>query len=214
MGAKLNFNTATFKVEVTVAPDANDLIHLDWDVDGWSDAVEDWEASVVKRGHTFPIVAIGGQTTSGGKLGSTFLLRSPWQIKPYEADHEMIVEGNLFHEDAVTRLVLPTIGEFTVTVNMQTSTLVEVVEALAAAEVQVKLDKIVGGVFGQKLIVHSVVPTGASAEPGYIIMWEDNGLTLIGYKESWEDAAKTIGYRGRGSGWESDLLAGLPPGFP
>ena len=94
MGAKLNFNTATFKVEVTLAPDVDDLIYIDWDVDGWSDGILDWESSVVKRGHTFPIQAIGGQVTSGGKLGSTFLLLSPWQIQPYEADHEMIIEGN------------------------------------------------------------------------------------------------------------------------
>jgi hypothetical protein len=216
MGAKLNFNTATFRVEVTLAPDVNDLIHLDWDVDGWSDGILDWEASVVKRGHTFPIQAIGGQTTSGGKLGSTFLLLAPWQIEPYEADHELLIEGNLFHENATTRLVLPTIGAFTVTVNMQTSTLVEVVEALAAAEVNVKLDKIVDGVYGQKLIMHSTDPTATPAPPppGYIIMWEADGLTLIGHKEIWEDRTQTIGYRGRGIGWESMLLPGLPAGYP
>ena len=214
MGAKLNFNTATLKAEVTLAPDVNDLIHLDWDVDGWSDAILDWEASVTKRGHTFPIQAIGGQTTSGGKLGSTFLLLAPWQIQPYEADHELLIEGNLFHEEATTRLVLPTTGAFTVTVNMQTSTLVEVVEALSATEVNVKLDQLVDGVYGQKLIMHSAVPTGVSVEPGYIIMWEDNGLTLIGHKEIWEDRLQTVGYRGRGIGWESALLPGLPAGYP
>ncbi len=212
MGAKLNWNTATFKCEVTIAPDVNDLINLDWDVDGWSDTVDDWQASVTKRGHTFPLIAIGGQTTSGGKLGSTFLLRDPWQIEPYEDNHEMIIEGNLFHENALTRLILPTAGAFTVTVNMQTSTLVEVVEALSAADVQVKLNKIVDGVFGQKLIAYSI--DAANGVPGYIVMWEEDGLTLIGHKEIWEDRTQLIGYRGSGIGFETELLPGLPVGYP
>jgi hypothetical protein len=45
-------------------------------------------------------------------------------------------------------------------------------------------------------------------------MWEQDGLTLIGHKEIWEDDAQTIGYRGAGIGYESELIAGLPPGYP
>jgi hypothetical protein len=44
-------------------------------------------------------------------------------------------------------------------------------------------------------------------------MWETDGLTLIGHKEIWEDRNQTIGYRGRGIGWESAILAGLPLGW-
>ena len=211
MGVKLNFNTATLRVQVTLAPDVNDLIEIDWDVDGWSDAVEDWEASVVKRGHTFPIQAIGGQVTSGGKLGSTFILLDPWQIEPYEQDHELIIAGNLFAELPATRLVLPTTGAFTVTVNMQTSTLVEVVEALAAAAVDIKLDTIIDSTLGQKVLAYSADPT--AGDPGFLVMWETDGTTLIGHKEIWEDRLKTIGYRGRGIGWESAIIAGLPSGW-
>lgn len=211
MAPKLNWNTATLRCQVTLAPDVNDLISLDWDVDGWSRAVDDWETDLTKRGHTFPLIAIGGQVTSGGKLGSTFLLRSPWQIEPYEDDHEMIIEGNLFHEDAQTRLVLPTVGAFTVTVNMQTSTLVEVVEALAASEVNVKLDTIIDSTLGQKVMAYSADPTGGV--PGFLVMWETDGLTLIGHKEIWEDRLQTVGYRGRGIGWESPIIAGLPAGW-
>lgn len=214
MGAKLSFDTATKLIQVTIAPDAQNLIRINWKTDAWSDGQLDWEASVVKRGHTYPIEAIGGNVVSAGKLGTTFLLREPWQIVPYPADHEMIIEGNVFHDDPLTRLVTAAANPYTVTINMQTSTLVEVVEALAAAEVNVKLDQLVDGVYGQKLIMHSAIPTGVSAEPGYIIMWEDNGLTLIGHKEIWEDRLQTIGYRGRGIGWESALLPGLPAGYP
>jgi hypothetical protein len=211
LGAKLTFNTATLRAEVTLAPDVNDLIEIDWDVDGWSDAILDWEGDVVKRGHTFPIQAIGGQVTSGGKLGSTFLLLDPWQIEPYEQSHELLIVGNLFAELPATRLVLPTVGAFTVTVNMQTSTLVEVVEALSAAEVNVKLDTIIDSTLGQKVLAYSIDPTAGT--PGYLVQWEVDGTTLIGHKEIWEDRLQTIGYRGRGIGWESAILAGLPIGW-
>jgi len=211
LGAKLNFNTATLRVEVTLAPDVNDLIEIDWDVDGWSDGILDWESSVTKRGHTFPIQAIGGQVTSGGKLGSTFLLLDPWQIEPYEDDHELLIVGNLFAELPATRLVLPTVGAFTVTVNLQTSTLVEVVEALSASEVNVKLDTIIDSTLGQKVLAFSV--DSANGIPGFLVMWETDGTTLIGHKEIWEDRLQLIGYRGRGIGWESAIIAGLPAGW-
>lgn len=211
MAPKLTFNTATKRVVVTLVPDLNDLIEIDWDKDAWSRGIDDWESDLTLRGHTYPIQAIGGQITSGGKLGSTFLLLDPWQIQPYEADHEMIIAGNVFAELATTRLVLPTVGAFTVTVNMQTSTLVEVVEALVAADVDLKLDTIIDSTLGQKVLAHSIDPTGGV--PGYLVMWETDGLTLIGHKEIWEDRNQAVGYRGRGIGWESAILAGLPLGW-
>jgi len=128
VGAKLYADTANKVLVITQAPDGDGFIDINVQVDVWSDLIEDWESDVVLRGHTFPIVLVGAQTISAGKLGSTYVLLDPWQIEPYEADHDLNINGNLFTESALTKLVLPTVGDYTVTVNRNLSTLVEVVE--------------------------------------------------------------------------------------
>jgi len=128
MGAKLYADTTAKKLVVTLAPDGNDKVQINVQVDIWSDLIEDWEATLALRRFYFPLVAIGGQTISAGKLGTTYVLLDPWQIAPYEADHELIIDGNLFTESALVNLVLPTVGAYTVTATRNLSTLVEVVE--------------------------------------------------------------------------------------
>ncbi len=128
MGAKLYADTTAKALVVTLAPDGNDEVRVNAQIDVWSDLIEDWEATLALRRFTFPLVAIGGQTISAGKLGTTYVLLDPWQIAPYEADHELVIDGNLFTESALTKLVLPTVGGFTVIVTRNLSTLVEVVE--------------------------------------------------------------------------------------
>lgn len=128
MGAKLYADTTTKTLIVTLAPDGNDEVNLNAQVDVWSDLIEDWETDVDLRKFTFPMVAIGGVTISAGKLGTTYVLLDPWQIAPYEADHELVIDGNLFTESALTKLILPTVGAYTVIVSRNLSTLVEVVE--------------------------------------------------------------------------------------
>lgn len=129
MGAKLYADTATKTLIMTETPDGNGFIALDVQEEVWSDLIIDWESDLTLRGHTFPVVAIGGQTISAGKLGTTYVLLDPWHIHPYEGDHTFDVNGNLFTESALTHLVAPTVGNYTVTVNRNLSTLVEVVES-------------------------------------------------------------------------------------
>lgn len=128
MGAKLYADSANKKLVVTETPDGDGFIQLNVQVDVWSDLILDWESDLTLRGHTFPIVLIGAEEVSAGKLGSTYVLLTPWQIAPYEADHDFDISGNLFTESALTKLVQPTVGAYTVTVTRNLSTLVEVVE--------------------------------------------------------------------------------------
>ena len=128
MGAKLYADTATKTLIMTETPDGNGFVALNVQEEVWSDLIIDWENDLTLRGHTFPVVAIGGQTISAGKLGTTYVLLDPWHIHPYEGDHTFDVNGNLFTESALTHLVAPTVGNYTVTVNRNLSTLVEVVQ--------------------------------------------------------------------------------------
>ena len=131
MGAKLYADTTDKVLVVTLAPDVNGRVTLNTQVDIWSDLIEDWEASLALRRFYFPVVAIGGQTISTGKLGTSYVLKEPWQIAPYEGHHEFVIDGNLATELETTLLVLPTVGAYTVSAPRKVSTLVEVVETEA-----------------------------------------------------------------------------------
>lgn len=41
----------------------------------------------------------GDPTTPGQYLGSTFFLLNGWKIRPFDADHTLIIDGNLFTDD-------------------------------------------------------------------------------------------------------------------
>ena len=133
MGAKLYADTTTKTLVVTLAPDGDDKIEVNVQIDIWSDLIEDWESTLALRKFTFPVTAIGGDTISLGKLGTTYVLADPWQIAPYEADHEFVIDGNLATELEATTLVLPTVGAYTVSAKQKVSTLVEFVDCGAAA---------------------------------------------------------------------------------
>jgi len=128
VGAKLYADTTNKILVVTLAPDGNDKVNVNVQRDIWSDLLDDWESTLALRRHRFPVVAIGGQTVSTGKLGTSYVLRDPWRIAPYEADHEFTIDGNLSTELETAILVLPTVGAYTVSAPQKVSTLVEVVE--------------------------------------------------------------------------------------
>lgn len=226
MGAKLYADTATKTLVITQAPDGNGFVNLNAQEEVWSDLIIDWESDLGLRKHTFPVVAIGGQIISSGKLGTTYVLLDPWHIHPYEADHVFNIDGNLFTELALTQLVAPTFGAYTVTVNRNLSTLVEVVETgtsgLTAQESQALLDIATD----QATITTSI----ASIDSTLLSVWAK--LTDIDEMEmgehitsqvgkiiirnttamrrweapAWEDEAKNTLYRGEGLEYVGQLV--------
>lgn len=68
---------------------------------------------------------VGGDPLPGQRiLGSTFFLENGWKIRSWEGDHILTITGNVFTRDGADP-VIPSIGEHKVTVNFNTSTLVE-----------------------------------------------------------------------------------------
>jgi hypothetical protein len=68
---------------------------------------------------------VGGDPLPGSRiLGSTFFLENGWRIRSWEGDHILTITGNIFTREGEDP-VLPTLGLFKVTVNFNTSTLVE-----------------------------------------------------------------------------------------
>lgn len=66
----------------------------------------------------------GDPTVAGGFLGSTFFLTNGWRIRPYEGNHFLTVEGNIFVEGGGNPFVT-TVDPYNVICNIERSNLVD-----------------------------------------------------------------------------------------
>src|SRR3990167_7257512 len=73
---------------------------LDIKVDLYSDAKEDWKDDASLNKFRFPIMAVGGQSIGGGQtISPYYILQYGWKIRPQEANHELVVTGNVIMDD-------------------------------------------------------------------------------------------------------------------
>ena len=150
-------------------------------VDVQIDLYSDWK-EYIKTGDNvkFPKAfsnSAGGQATVPGEVtGRNFFLRNDlgWRIRPAEEDAEINLIGNLFKFDATLPMIIPTLGAFTVLVNIQRSSLALVeqtgVSGLTAAEALIfaQFSDIEGGLSiraVQRLILSGITGKLNGAEP-------------------------------------------------
>jgi hypothetical protein len=70
--------------------------------------------------------SIGGNPLGGGVLlGAYYFLTNGWKIRPQEADHTLIIEGNLFPFPDTAGLFVNTLGSFNVIIALRTSSLTQ-----------------------------------------------------------------------------------------
>ncbi len=97
-------------------------------VDLYSDAKEDWLTDDNLNKYRFPFTTIGGQDRGNGVFAGAYYFldnASGWRIRPYEDNHGLAVEGNLFGADPNLPLFVPTLGGFSVVVRLNTSSLTQ-----------------------------------------------------------------------------------------
>lgn len=76
--------------------------------------------------------SIGGDPLGGGLLlGSYFFLQNGWKIRPQEADHVLVIDGNLFPIPDTAGLFEQTVGSFNVQIALRTSSLTQKVQVPA-----------------------------------------------------------------------------------
>jgi len=127
MGSKATFDAVNKLITLIEVP-TNNQVNLSTAIDLYSDAKEDWQSDSILKKFTFPFRVIGGDDLGGGlTAGSYFFLRNDlgWRIKPYEDDHELTVDGNLYANDPNTVIFRPTTGAYTVSVRLSTSSLTQ-----------------------------------------------------------------------------------------
>ena len=70
--------------------------------------------------------SVGGESLGGGvSVGGYIFLQNGWKIRPQEADHQLLVTGNLYPIPDSAALFASTVGDFQVVVSMRTSSLTQ-----------------------------------------------------------------------------------------
>lgn len=65
---------------------------------------------------------VGGEpVTAGVSVSAYYFLTNGWRIRPYEGEHQLIVNGNLYVEGGVDSPFVPTLGNYNVLVTSQVS---------------------------------------------------------------------------------------------
>lgn len=96
------------------------------------------------------ISVIGGDPLPGDRaLGTTFFLTNGWRMRTWEGDHELTVTGNVFTEEGDS-LFIKTLEGWTITINLNTSTLVETILPTIAID-QGTVDGIANAVWSESL---------------------------------------------------------------
>tara|TARA_R110000823_G_scaffold40754_17_gene107710 strand:+ start:234 stop:839 length:606 start_codon:yes stop_codon:yes gene_type:complete len=103
------------------------ITEIDFRIDVYSNWKE-WSQVQTNSRFEQALNVVGGDPLPGFRvLGSTFFLENGWKIRSWEGNHLIDITGNVFSRDG-SDPVLPTLGNFKVTVNFTVSTLVEALE--------------------------------------------------------------------------------------
>ena len=93
---------------------------------GWKEWIKD-PNHLENAGYAPAISVVGGDPLPGSRqLGSTFFIENEWKMRTWEGDHSLTVTGNVFSRDG-TPIFVNTLLPWTITINLNTSTLVETI---------------------------------------------------------------------------------------
>lgn len=124
MAAKVTFDAVNRLIIVN-----DGVTELDAKIDLYSDAKKTWKEDTTLNKLRLPFRTIAGDPLPGGLIvGAYFFLQNQagWRIRPHEADHELIIIGNLYPEDELLPIIVPTLGPYTVTITQERSSLTQV----------------------------------------------------------------------------------------
>jgi len=104
------------------------VTEIDFKIDVYS-AWKEWilDPTQVNAKWKEAVSAVGGDPLPGNRLlGTSYFLENDWRMRTWEGDHELTVTGNVFTREGDS-LFVPTLNPWTITINLNTSTIVETI---------------------------------------------------------------------------------------
>ena len=108
----------------------NRIIDVDFgitELDAQIDLYSDWKEWVLETGqanakYLQAFRTVAGDPIGGGKfIAPYFFLLNGWIIRPHDADHELLVEGNLYADPATNPIATASAGGYTVAIILERS---------------------------------------------------------------------------------------------
>lgn len=102
-------------------------------LDVGDDVYSAWKRWVIASGAKYPqaFSVVGGDPLGGGRRAGVYIFLNNtkgWRLRPYEGDHNLTVTGNLYPLDPDTAFINSTLGNYTVSIRLETSSLATAVE--------------------------------------------------------------------------------------
>jgi hypothetical protein len=102
---------------------------LDVEQDVYSDWKEWWGLEDYAK-YPQALSTIGGEPLGGGQfVGATYFLENGWRIRPWEGDHQLVIEGNLYTREAGASPTVPTVDRWNIATSFIRSALVFKIDA-------------------------------------------------------------------------------------
>lgn len=84
----------------------------------------DWVALSDNSKYLPAFRTVGGDSISSTKeLGITFFMINDWKIRPYEGNHRLLVEGNVYTDPYGSSIFVPTLGNYNIVIETTVSNL-------------------------------------------------------------------------------------------
>lgn len=168
MGLKATFDTDNLLILLDQVAPVSSKVEIDTQVDLYSDAKEDWASVAAFMNFEFPFTTVGGDEIGAGReVGDYYFLRTDlgWRIRPYEADHELTITGNLYPYTPGDTMIVPTSSAATVAVLLERSQLTQTVQT-GVGSATVDNAAVASAVWGTSIPASAVVGTYGEAVRG------------------------------------------------
>jgi len=115
-------------------------LSLDVEQDIYSDWKEWWRLEDYAK-YPQALSTIGGEPLGGGQfVGATFFLENGWRIRPWEGDHQLTIDGNIYTREAGESPTIATVGRWNIATSFVRSALVFKVETSSGTSGSVSIN--------------------------------------------------------------------------
>ena len=124
----------------------------------------------------------GSQISPQRTLGITYFIMNGWKIRPAERNHKLSLIGNLYSDGGTAPVFVPTLGNYTVNIETQVSSIIDVPSTVLSNS---DLSNIKNSVWNKENILHNSGSMGEAIQNMFdtsLGSWSIENSQMIMYK--------------------------------